>query len=184
MVDFRAPRRRLGVRERRAGWDEFADLAPNWSGIRYDRIEEQGIQWPCPAGTIRALASSTPPIRRCGRQGQVLPGRVPASDRAAGLGVPLRPLHRPHALSLQLGGDDDAGDGRDRQAAGTLLRDLGRGRVEPRARRWRSGAARLPSRLARGAGARDRSRLSGARMDGPPLRPGEGELASTTSATP
>ena len=29
-------------------WDEFADLAPNWSGIRYDRIEEQGIQWPCP----------------------------------------------------------------------------------------------------------------------------------------
>jgi len=29
-------------------WDEFADLSPNWSGIRYDRIEEQGIQWPCP----------------------------------------------------------------------------------------------------------------------------------------
>jgi formate dehydrogenase major subunit/formate dehydrogenase alpha subunit len=29
-------------------WDEFADLAPNWSGIRYDRLEEQGIQWPCP----------------------------------------------------------------------------------------------------------------------------------------
>ena len=28
-------------------WDEFADLAPNWSGIRYDRLEEQGIQWPC-----------------------------------------------------------------------------------------------------------------------------------------
>jgi len=29
-------------------WDEFADLSPNWSGIRYDRIEENGIQWPCP----------------------------------------------------------------------------------------------------------------------------------------
>ena len=28
-------------------WDEFADLAPNWSGIRYDRIEEVGLQWPC-----------------------------------------------------------------------------------------------------------------------------------------
>jgi formate dehydrogenase major subunit/formate dehydrogenase alpha subunit len=28
-------------------WDEFADLAPNWSGIRYDRLEEVGIQWPC-----------------------------------------------------------------------------------------------------------------------------------------
>jgi predicted molibdopterin-dependent oxidoreductase YjgC len=29
-------------------WDEFADLAPNWSGIRYDRIEDVGLQWPCP----------------------------------------------------------------------------------------------------------------------------------------
>ena len=28
-------------------WNEFADLAPNWSGIRYDRIEEVGLQWPC-----------------------------------------------------------------------------------------------------------------------------------------
>jgi formate dehydrogenase major subunit/formate dehydrogenase alpha subunit len=29
-------------------WNEFADLAPNWSGIRYDRLEETGLQWPCP----------------------------------------------------------------------------------------------------------------------------------------
>ncbi len=29
-------------------WDEYADLAPNWYGIRYDRIEEHGLQWPCP----------------------------------------------------------------------------------------------------------------------------------------
>ena len=29
-------------------WDEFADLAPLWTGIRYDRIEEVGLQWPCP----------------------------------------------------------------------------------------------------------------------------------------
>jgi predicted molibdopterin-dependent oxidoreductase YjgC len=28
-------------------WNEFADLAPNWSGIRYDRLEEHGLQWPC-----------------------------------------------------------------------------------------------------------------------------------------
>ena len=28
-------------------WNEFADLAPFWSGIRYDRIEEVGLQWPC-----------------------------------------------------------------------------------------------------------------------------------------
>jgi predicted molibdopterin-dependent oxidoreductase YjgC len=29
-------------------WNEFADLAPLWTGIRYDRIEEVGLQWPCP----------------------------------------------------------------------------------------------------------------------------------------
>ena len=28
-------------------WDEFADLAPLWTGIRYDRLEEVGLQWPC-----------------------------------------------------------------------------------------------------------------------------------------
>jgi formate dehydrogenase major subunit/formate dehydrogenase alpha subunit len=28
-------------------WDEFADLAPLWSGIRYDRLDEVGLQWPC-----------------------------------------------------------------------------------------------------------------------------------------
>jgi formate dehydrogenase major subunit/formate dehydrogenase alpha subunit len=28
-------------------WNEFADLSPNWSGIRYDRLEEVGLQWPC-----------------------------------------------------------------------------------------------------------------------------------------
>jgi predicted molibdopterin-dependent oxidoreductase YjgC len=28
-------------------WNEYADLAPNWYGIRYDRIEEAGLQWPC-----------------------------------------------------------------------------------------------------------------------------------------
>jgi predicted molibdopterin-dependent oxidoreductase YjgC len=30
-------------------WNELADLSPNWFGIRYDRLQEQGIQWPCPA---------------------------------------------------------------------------------------------------------------------------------------
>jgi predicted molibdopterin-dependent oxidoreductase YjgC len=29
-------------------WNEFADLSPSWSGIRYDRLEEVGLQWPCP----------------------------------------------------------------------------------------------------------------------------------------
>jgi formate dehydrogenase major subunit/formate dehydrogenase alpha subunit len=29
-----------------AVWNELADLAPNWYGVRYDRLEENGIQWP------------------------------------------------------------------------------------------------------------------------------------------
>ena len=31
-----------------AVWDELADLCPNWYGIRHDRLQEEGIQWPCP----------------------------------------------------------------------------------------------------------------------------------------
>jgi predicted molibdopterin-dependent oxidoreductase YjgC len=27
-------------------WNELADLAPNWYGVRYDRLEENGVQWP------------------------------------------------------------------------------------------------------------------------------------------
>jgi predicted molibdopterin-dependent oxidoreductase YjgC len=30
-------------------WNELADLAPNWYGIRYDRLQEVGLQWPCPS---------------------------------------------------------------------------------------------------------------------------------------
>jgi predicted molibdopterin-dependent oxidoreductase YjgC len=29
-------------------WNELADLSPAFYGIRYDRLEEQGMQWPCP----------------------------------------------------------------------------------------------------------------------------------------
>ena len=29
-------------------WNELADLAPNWYGMRYDRLEENGMQWPVP----------------------------------------------------------------------------------------------------------------------------------------
>jgi formate dehydrogenase major subunit/formate dehydrogenase alpha subunit len=29
-------------------WNELADLAPAWYGARYDRLEENGIQWPVP----------------------------------------------------------------------------------------------------------------------------------------
>lgn len=37
-----------GQPEPQAVWNEVADLAPKFHGIRYDRIEEVGLQWPCP----------------------------------------------------------------------------------------------------------------------------------------
>ncbi len=36
-----------GPADPQATWDEFADLSPKFSGIRWDRIEHEGIQWPC-----------------------------------------------------------------------------------------------------------------------------------------
>jgi len=43
--------KRLGAHwqatEAEAVWDEVADLMPNFAGIRYDRIEQEGLQWPC-----------------------------------------------------------------------------------------------------------------------------------------
>ena len=29
-------------------WNELADLSPAWYGIRYPRLEQGGLQWPCP----------------------------------------------------------------------------------------------------------------------------------------
>ena len=89
-------------------WDEFADLAPNWNGIRYDRLEESGSSGRAPTATIPARRTSMRQRRR-GRAGAASSSRrVPAADRAARLRVPVRPLDRPHALPLQLGDDDDA----------------------------------------------------------------------------
>src|SRR5262249_45937470 len=117
-------------------WDELADLSPNWYGIRYHRLEETRLQWPCTDRDHPRPGPAVPPCPGPGPAGrrQVLAGRVPAADRAAGLGVPAHALDRPHALPLQLGDDDDA-RGRDhRQAGRSVLRDLGRGCVCSRPR--------------------------------------------------
>ena len=134
----RVPGRRVGVE--RAG----RPRARTGTAIRYDRLEENGIQWPC--AEIGRPGHEVPPRAAPGtgrRTRQVLPRRVPAADRAARLGVPAHPLDRADALPLQLGDDDDARVGDHRQAGGSVLRDLRRGRVGARARRGRLGAARL-----------------------------------------
>ena len=105
-------------------WNEFADLSPNWFGIRYDRIEEVGLQWPClDRDDPGSMYLHSPQPRAAERQGQVLPGRVPAADRAARLRVPVRALDRAHALPLQLGDDDHARGGGRPEAGGPVRRD-------------------------------------------------------------
>jgi len=37
----------IGSGEASATWDEIARLTPSMAGISYDRIEDQGLQWPC-----------------------------------------------------------------------------------------------------------------------------------------
>ena len=99
---------------------------------------------------VPARACACPPAR----QGQVLPGRVPAADRGAGLRVSARPLHRSHALPLQLGDDDDARVGDHRQAAGR--RSSRSRRTMPR----RSASLRATSRGSSPAAGRSRPRLT------------------------
>ncbi len=166
-------------------WDELADLCPNWYGIRYPRLEEHGMQWPCPSedhpGTM--FLHEGHPVAAL-REGQVPPGRVPAADRGAGLRVPVRPLHRADALPLQLGGDDDAGGGDHRQAGGSVLRDRGRGHVGPRRRGGRVGAARLAARRPHRPRAAVGPRLPRSRLDGAALRGSPRQLAHARRRRP
>ena len=37
----------IGSGDARETWEEIAKLTPTMAGISYDRIEEQGLQWPC-----------------------------------------------------------------------------------------------------------------------------------------
>ena len=89
------------------------------------------------------------------RQGAVLPGRVPAADRADRRRVSVRALDRAHALPLQLGDDDDAREGNPRQAGGSVLRD-------PSARRGRSSGSPTATGpgSSRGAASSRRARCS------------------------
>ena len=136
--------------------------SPNWYGIRYDRLEEQGMQWPCPdrdhPGTPFLHA---PRPARPGGEGKFFPVEYQPPIEQPDSEYPLVALHRPHALPLQLGDDDDA-RGRDHgQAGGPVLRDLGRGRVALGLAEgdW----ARLVSRRGDARGARARSATASTR---------------------
>ena len=79
-------------------WNEFADLAPNWYGIRYDRLEENGLQWPCPdrehPGTPYLHAPQ--PARRAAGAGS---SRSSTSRRSSSRTPSTRSCSRPAARS-------------------------------------------------------------------------------------
>jgi predicted molibdopterin-dependent oxidoreductase YjgC len=55
-------------------WNELADLAPAWYGIRYDRLEEQGMQWPAPElGHPGSRFLHAPRPARAGGRGKFFP---------------------------------------------------------------------------------------------------------------
>jgi predicted molibdopterin-dependent oxidoreductase YjgC len=55
-------------------WDELADLAPNWYGVRYDRLEENGVQWPVTEiGGPDTKVLHAPAPARAGGRGKFFP---------------------------------------------------------------------------------------------------------------
>ena len=159
-------------------WNEFADLAPNWSGIRYDRLEERASSGRAPTATIPGRRTSTRPHpARPNGKGKFFPVEYQPPIELPDSEYPLvlstgRTLYHYNSARMTM-----REDGVHRQAEGAVLRDLARGRGAAGPARRRPGPARFAPRVARGAGARRRPRLPRPRLDGAPLRPGEGELA-------
>ena len=171
-----------------ADWPDYREPGGRVERVRRPRSElvrdplrpDRGAGAPVALHRPRRSGDAVPARAGAGarrRARALLPGRVPAADRAARCRVPARPLHGPDALPLQLGDDDDARAGGGREAGAAVLRDLAGGCARARARRRRPRPARLAARRAGGPCALLRPGLPGARLDGAPLRAGEGELA-------
>ncbi len=166
-------------------WDEFADLAPLWSGIRYDRIEEVGLQWPCPdrdhPGSPYLHA---PHPARAGGKGKFYPVEYQPPIEQPDSEYPFvlstgRTLYHYNSATMTMREEGVTQKQEepfvemhpeDAQALGIEDGD------------W----VRLVSRRRRARGTRQarRPRLPGPRVDGAPLRAGEGELAHARRRRP
>ena len=142
----------MGYADAEAVQREIASLTPIYGGISFERLEKEGLQWPCPTpdhpGTqVPARAGLHP------RQGQVPCGRLPAAAGAAGRRVPSGPDHGPDPGALPHGDHDQALRGARRPGAHWGAGDQSAGRRSawawPQARRWRcfpgAGGSRSPS---------------------------------------
>jgi len=57
--------------------EEIAAVTPSYGGISYERLEGQGLQWPCPDPDAMALSGPGAPRHGVSAQGQVRPGPGP-----------------------------------------------------------------------------------------------------------
>ncbi len=81
-------------------FDEMRALVPQYAGITYERLDEAGLQWPCPdadhPGTRFLHADALH-----ARQGPAAGHRVRGAGRALQRRLPDPAHHRAHALPLQ-----------------------------------------------------------------------------------
>ena len=91
-------------------WDnEISVLAPQLAGIKYSRLEGDGLQWPVPSS--RPLRHAPAPQGRMLhlRPGPVRPGRLDAAGRSRRRGLSLCPEHGTAALPLSYADSDRPG---------------------------------------------------------------------------
>ena len=159
-------------------WNELADLAPNWYGVRYDRLEENGMQWPVPEiGHPGTRFLHAPAPARAGGRGKFFPVEYQRPIEEPDSEYPLvlstgRTLYHYNSATMTMR-ESGITDKQEEPFFEISAEDA----VGARARRGRPGAARLAAREARGARAHHRPRLPRPRLDGAPLRRAEGELA-------
>ena len=80
-------------------WNELADLCPNWYGIRYHRLEEEGLQWPCPSLDDPGSTLPARGARRRGRPGRASSIRSSTSRRSRSPTPSTRSCSRPAGRS-------------------------------------------------------------------------------------
>ena len=129
-------------------WDnEISHLAPSLVGVKYYRIEGDGLQWPVPncdhPGTCTLHKDG---CFTCG-QGRFIADRLDPAGGSAGCGISLCAQHRPAALPIPQPDSDRALPGVERHPGRGNRRYLA-GRTRPS---WGSTTARW-SKSGRGAG--------------------------------
>ena len=179
----------LGVRwpeypDAESVWNELADLAPAWYGIRYDRLEENGMQWPAPEighpGTTFLHAPA--PARVGGGKFYPVEYQRPIEEPDSEFPLVLstgRTLYHYNSATMTMRESGIKDKQEDPFFEISAEDAVGTGTVG-----GRLGAPRLATRRPRGAGAHLGSRVPRARVDGTPLRRAEGQLAHARRRRP